>query len=257
MMPPRMTNNPASATRPPPDAAGATFCTTRWTEVLAARGSSPAARQALSELCAAYYEPVVSFLAWSGHDAVEAREVAHEFFAWLLAGDRLANVRRGEGRFRSYLLGAVKHFLCHRNARERRYKRGGGLEAFPLDTGTDTSPSLGLPDTRVPSPDLAFDREWAAALLNRALKALRREYEAEGKTAQFDQLKPWLAGEAGHGDQAELARGLGLESTAFKSAVHRLKRRFRHLVKQEITLTLSDPGGVEEEMRALFAALSR
>jgi RNA polymerase sigma-70 factor (ECF subfamily) len=206
-------------------------------------------------LCATYYEPVVSFLARTGHDATEARELAHEFFAYLLAGDSLANVRRGEGRFRSYLLGALKHFLSHRSASERRQKRGGGLEAVPLDASTETSSGLSLPDSQALSPDLAFDREWATALLNRALKALRSEYEAAGKAEQLDRLKPWLTGEAGHGDQAELARALGLESSALKSAVHRLKRRFRSLVKQEIALTLSDPEGVEEEMRALFAAL--
>jgi RNA polymerase sigma-70 factor (ECF subfamily) len=240
------------STQPP--AAAPVFCTTRWTQVLAARGPSEPARQALSELCAAYYEPVVAFLARTGRDADASRELAHEFFARVLEGDPLANVRR-EGRFRSYLLGALKHFLSHQRARERRLKRGGGAQPLSLDAGTDTTPGLDPADASLVSPDAAFDREWATTVLARALAELRRESDAEGKGAQFERLKPWLTGQAEQGDQAELARSLGWEISALKSTVHRLRRRFRHLVKQEVAATLAGPAGVEEEMRALFAAL--
>src|SRR5262245_8380098 len=115
----------------------APFCTTRWTQVLAARGRSPEAREALRELCSAYYESIVAFLA-RGEGETEAREIAHEFFGTLLNGDPLARLEREGGRFRSYLLGALKHFLSHRRAHHSRLKRGGGAEAVALTEGTDT-----------------------------------------------------------------------------------------------------------------------
>jgi RNA polymerase sigma-70 factor (ECF subfamily) len=237
-------------------AAPAPFCTTRWTQVLAARGRTPEAREALRELCDAYYEPIVAFLARSGHDSAAAREMAHEFFAVLLHGDPLARVEREGGHFRSYLLGALKHFLSHRRSREQTQKRGGGLEPVPLDEGTDTSPGLNLPDTTQPAPDAAFDRDWATTLLARALAALRHECENDGQLEHFERLKPWLTGEAAHGEQADTARALGIEPGGLKTAVHRLKQRFRQHVKNEVAATLNDPAAVDDEMRALFAALA-
>lgn len=249
-----MSSSPDSFT--PRVAAGppAPFCTTRWTQVLAARGRSPEAREALRELCTDYYEPIVAFLA-RGERETDAREVAHEFFGTLLNGDPLARVEREGGRFRSYLLGALKHFLSHRRAHGSRLKRGGGAEAMPLAEGTDTSPGLSLPDPVTLTPDAAFDRAWATTLLARALAALRGECEAEGQGTNLDRLKPWLTGDAAHGDQAEAARALGLEPGALKSEVHRLKQRFRQQVKNEVAATLHDSSMVEEEMRALFLAL--
>ncbi|MDR3402028.1 MAG: sigma-70 family RNA polymerase sigma factor [Chthoniobacter sp.] len=250
-----MSDTPDSPERrlaPPPSAP---FCTTHWTQVLAARGRSPEAREALRELCTAYYEPIVAFLARSERET-EARDVAHEFFGALLNGDPLARVEREGGRFRSYLLGALKHFLSHRRARDSRLKRGGGAEPVQLTEGTDTSPGLSLSDKVTLTPDAAFDHAWATTLLARALAALRAECEADGKGASFDLLKPWLTGEATHGDQAEAARALGLEPGRLKSEVHRLKHRFRQLVKNEVAATLNDPTVVDEEMRALFSALA-
>lgn len=245
----RPTNEPGRSA----DCGGA-FCTTQWTQVLAARGNSEPARAALADLCGAYYEPVIAFLRRTGHEQNAAREIAHDFFASLLQGDPLANVRR-EGHFRSYLLGALKHFLAHRRARELRAKRGGGVEPVSLDGGTDTTTAVVVPDTHAPAPDAAFDRAWATTVLSRALVGLRKECAAEGKEGQFEQLKPWLTGECERGDQAQLARSLGMDSAALKSAIHRLKQRYRQLVKTEVGSTLNDPGGVEQEMLALFTAL--
>ena len=247
--PPDSPEQRLAATPPAP------FCTTRWTQVLAARGRSPEAREALRELCTAYYESIVAFLA-RGEGETEAREIAHEFFGTLLNGDPLARLEREGGRFRSYLLGALKHFLSHRRAHNSRLKRGGGAEAVELTEGTDTSPGLSLPDKVTLPPDAAFDRAWATTLLARALAALRGECEAEGKGKSFELLKPWLIGEAAHGDQAEAARALGLEPGVLKSEVHRLKNRFRQSVKNEVAATLNDPTAVDEEMRALFLALA-
>jgi len=230
------------------------FHPTQWTRVLEAQGNSEPARQALSDLCAAYYEPIVAFLTRSGRNPADARDIAHAFFARLLEGDFLTHVRR-EGRFRSYLLGALKHFVSHLQAREQRIKRGGGVEMIPLDAGTDTTPAIELPAAGVQAPDAAFDKAWAMTVLDRALAALRAELVAEGKVEEFERLKPWLTGEVEHGAQAELARALGMDSNTLKSTVHRMKRRFRQCVKQEVASTLDNTADVDEEMRALFAAL--
>ena len=234
---------------------GSGFAHTRWTLVERTRGTSPEARTALSELCAAYYAPVVAFLHRSGREEDAAREQAHEFFAHLLERDALGGAERERGRFRSYLLGALKHFLAREHERAQRRKRGGGSVAVPLDAGTDTSLGLILAESHALPPDEFFDRQWALAVLDRALASLERECIAAGKADDFARLKPWLTGDAAHGDQAAAAGALGISEGALKVAVHRLRRRFREAVKAEIAQTLATPDAVEDEMRQLFAAL--
>ena len=251
-----MTTEPTSlTTSPPPQAAsGADFRTTRWTQVSRAKAESPEGRRALTELCDAYYEPVAAFLRCELRDADAARDLAHDFFANVLEGGTIARADQDRGRFRSYLLGAVKHFLSHHREAARRLKRGGGAENTSLnDTGAGVGRSL--EDVSVLSPDAAFDRQWALTVLARALEALRLECVAVGRGEFFEGVKPWLTGEAAHGDQAVLAASFGLNANALKVAVHRLKRRFREVLKAEVAGTLEDPGAVESEMRALFAAL--
>jgi len=236
---------------PPPEARGGDFRTTRWTQVSRAKADSPEGRRALTELCSDYYEPVAAFLRCQLRDAEAARELAHDFFAHLLAGGAIARAEPGRGRFRSYLLGAVKHFLLHYREARRRLKRGGGAENVSLD-----QPEAGsVPDAGVLTPDAAFDQQWALTVVTHALEALRRECAAEGRADFFEQVKPWLMGDAAHGDQVALAARCGMNANALKVAVHRLKRRFRQLLKAEVAGTLEDPGQVEAEMRALFAAL--
>ena len=232
-----------------------TFHTTRWTLVRHATGHSTEGRQALSDLCAAYYKPVVAFMRREGFEEDAARDLAHDFFRQLLEKPSLQGANRAEGRFRNYLLGAIKHFLAHERERGNRLKRGGGTIALPLDAGTDTSPGVVLADHNELSPDKFFDRQWALAVLERAFAALETEREAAGKDAEFARLKPWLTGDAVYGDQVEAARGLGLSEGALKVTVHRLRRRFRELLKAEIAQTLDSPEAVEEEMRHLFSAL--
>jgi len=232
-----------------------TFHTTRWTLVRHATGHSAEGRQALSDLCAAYYKPVVAFMRREGFEEDAARDLAHDFFRQLLEKPSLQGANRAEGRFRNYLLGAIKHFLAHERERGNRLKRGGGTIALPLDAGTDTSPGVVLADHNELSPDKFFDRQWALAVLERAFAALETEREAAGKDAEFARLKPWLTGDAVYGEQAEAARGLGLSEGALKVTVHRLRRRFRELLKAEIAQTLDMPEAVEEEMRHLFSAL--
>ncbi len=231
---------------------GDVFHTTRWTEVARAKGESAEGRRALAELCQVYYEPVETFLRCELRDADAARELAHDFFAEMLAGGTIANAEPGRGRFRSYLLGAVKHFLFHQRQSARRLKRGGGAEKISLDDAG--APALA--DGGALLPDAAFDRQWAVTVVGRALELLQSECAAEGREEFFNRVKPWLTGEAARGDQVALAVSCGLTATALKVAVHRLKRRFRQLLKAEVAGTLDDPSMVEEEMRALFAALS-
>ncbi len=245
---------PLSTTRVPVAAPGATFRTTRWTQVRQAKAESPEGRRALHELCEAYYEPVAAFLRSELRDPATARDLAHDFFANMLAGGAIAHAQAERGRFRSYLLGAVKHFLSHQRAAALRLKRGGGAEQISLND-TEAGEARTVADARVLSPDAAFDRQWALTVLARALEALRAECVAAGRGEFFEGVKPWLTGEAAHGDQTALAARCGMNANALKVAVHRLKRRFRELLKAEVAGTLEDPGAVEEEMRALFAAL--
>jgi len=245
---------PPTSNPPRPEAPGEEFRTTRWTQVSRAKAASPEGRRALAELCDAYYDPVAAFLRCELRDGDAAREAAHDFFAKILGGGGLARAEREHGRFRSYLLGAVKHFLSHQRESARRLKRGGGVENISLNE-TDSGESRAVADATVLSPDAAFDRQWALTVVARALESLRRECAAEGRSDFFEQVKPWLTGEAVHGDQTALAARCGLNANALKVAVHRLKRRFRLLLKAEVAGTLDNPALVEAEMRDLFAAL--
>ena len=239
---------------PPVSRPQATFLTTRWTQVRQAKSDSDDGRKALADLCDAYYEPVVAFLRCELRDADAAREMSHEFFAQLLAGGGITHAERENGRFRSYLLGAVKHFLAHQREAALRLKRGGGV--LPVSMDEDASTARAIPDARQISPDAAFDRQWALTMLSRALEAVRHEYTAEGRAEFFDQVKPWLTGEAAHGDQATLAAACGMTPAALKMAVQRLKQRFRDCVKEEIVGTLEGAAMVEVEMQVLFASLA-
>ena len=230
---------------------GEEFRTTRWTQVGRAKADSPEGRRALSELCDAYYEPVATFLRYDLRDADAARELAHDFFAHMLAGGAITRADQERGRFRSYLLGAVKHFLSHQREALSRLKRGGGVEKLSLNE----TEACSVPDAGVLSPDAAFDRQWALTVVAHALEALHAECVAEGRADFFELVKPWLIGDAARGDQMALAAGCGMNANALKVAVHRLKRRFRQLLKAEVAGTLDDPGLVEAEMQSLFAAL--
>lgn len=227
------------------------FHPTQWTLVLNARGDGAQAKAALSDLCAAYYGPVVAFLRRDGRNEDAAREMAHAFFESVLeSGVGYPDPQRG--RFRSYLLGALKHFLAKQRAASSAGKRGGGAEHVPLVEETDTLP--GLPAPGVLDDTLAFDREWALALISRALTALEAEHAA--KPALFAALKPWLDGGAAV-SQAETARSLGMSETAVKVAIYRLRVRFRELIRAEVASTVNDPGEVTEELRHLIAVASR
>jgi len=233
------------------------FAATRWTQVIQARGESPEARFALSELCDAYYTPVLAFLRRERGEEDAARELAQEFFRRLLAGAGVEGADPKRGKFRSFLLGAVKHFLADERDRLGREKRGEGVQPESLDYADGSSPGFCVADDRALSPDLLFDRQWALTVLDRSFTLLEAELTAEGKARLLDVLKPWLIGGADHGDQQAAAADLGLSATAIRVAVHRLRQRFRDAVRAELRQTLAAGASVEDELRSLFAALAR
>jgi DNA-directed RNA polymerase specialized sigma24 family protein len=228
----------------------ASFHPTRWTLVLRSRGQGEEAKAALSDLCAAYYEPVVAFLRRDGRNEDAARDMAHAFFESVLTGG-LGAPDPGRGRFRSYLLGALKHFLMKQRAAALAGKRGGGAEHVPLVDENDTAPGLPMPG--VSDDTLAFDREWAHALIARALDTLEKEHAH--KPDFFIALKPRLDG-AATTSQAETALTLGMSETALKVAIHRLRARFRELIRAEVATTVNDPTDVAEELRHLVAVVA-
>lgn len=216
-----------------------------------AKADSEDGRKALADLCDAYYEPVVAYLRSVFRDADAAREMSHAFFEEMLGGGTINTAERERGRFRSYLLGAVKHFVSCQRESARCLKRGGGIEGVPLD-----DEEVGeVPDARLPSPDADFDRQWAVTVLERSMEALRVECHAEGRGAFFECVRPILSGDAAYGDQGPLAETCGMKLDAFRVAVHRLKKRLRLCVKAEVAGTLDDPASVQAEMQTLFAAL--
>ncbi|HWX21437.1 MAG TPA: sigma-70 family RNA polymerase sigma factor [Candidatus Binatia bacterium] len=239
----------------PEGTAPSAFVTTQWTQVLEARGDSPEAKAALSDLCAAYYAPVFAFIRRNAAQEDSAKDLTQEFFTRLLARQGIATVDPQRGRFRSFLLGAVKHFLADMRDHAHRLKRGAGQLMETVEPGTDTSPGLQVADPNAPSPDREFDRKWALTLLDRALAALAREHEASGKADHFETLKPWLTGDTENISQADAAARLGLNEGAVKVAIHRLRRRFREVIKSEIGQTVSERAQVEAEMHYLLEAL--
>ena len=213
--------------------------------MLRASGKGAEAEAALADLCAAYYAPVVAFLRRDGCGEDVAREKAHAFFASVLASG-VGAPEREHGRFRSYLLGALKHFLSKQRDAALAEKRGGGAEHIVLTTDT----AAGLPLPAAPDDALVFDREWAFTVIARALVALEAE-----KPAHFPTLKPWLDGGAVC-SQAGAATALGMSETAVKVAIHRLRVRFRELIRAEVAATVHDPADAADELRHLIAIAS-
>jgi len=243
------------------NSSGHSFRTTRWTQVVAARGTSPAAKEALRELCAAYYAPVELFVRRYGGGNVDARDLTHEFFARVLEADgtSLGGADRTQGRFRTYLLGAVKHYLQDDRDRRRALKRGGGRAVQSLDAPRGEAGCDGPLEVADPEsfpPDAYFDRQWALAILEQALAVLRAEADAKNERARFEVLQRWLVTPQDGSTASAAARSLEMTEAAFKVAVHRLRKRFRKLVVERIAVTVDDPAEVDEELAYLLAAVT-
>ena len=226
----------------PPDR----FLTTQWTVVLSARGDHTQARQALSVLCQNYYAPIVSFLQRESRSQDAAQETAHGFFEWLLTQDRFGALDPTQARFRSYLLGALKHYLSHEREHARRLKRGGEAEHRSLEDIGEPIANLTLP------PDQEFDRQWALHVISAALDHLERSW---AHPIPFTALRPHITAEATHGNLATLAESHTIKESTLRSLLHRLRKAMRRQIRDQIAETLPTRALLDDEMQALFAAL--
>ncbi len=232
----------------------ARFATTRWSLVQAAqRDDESASRSALGQLCELYWSPIYSFICRRGSDLDRAQDLTQEFFARLLEHDGLTSADAAKGRFRSYLLGACQHFLANQHDFETAQKRGGGVTPCPLSSLNADSRS-GLEPADGDTPEQAFERRWALAMLEQTLTGLRAEYAEAGKEVIFERLKGSLTGDSG--SYASVAADLGLTEGAVKVAAHRLRQRYRERLRAAIADTVQSPDEVDDEIRALFAALA-
>jgi RNA polymerase sigma-70 factor (ECF subfamily) len=230
------------------------FEATRWSIVVAAGGADPAtARRALEHLCSAYWYPLYAFVRRQGHSPHDAQDLTQEFFARLLARNFLGDADPEKGRFRSFLLGAMKHFLSDEWDRARAQKRGVGQQLISLDAASAESRYQLEPADESPAEKI-YERRWALAVLDQVLGRLREEFARDGRQQLFDELKSALTG--GKVPYPEIAGRLGLKEGAARVAVHRLRSRYRDLVRAEIAETVASPAEVDGELQHLFAALS-
>jgi RNA polymerase sigma factor (sigma-70 family) len=232
----------------------AAFATTHWSIVLTAQGESAAAQEALEKLCRIYWWPLYGFVRRQGYSPEEAQDLTQSFFALLLERRDLDAVRREKGRLRSYLLASLKNFLAKAHRRTMALKRGEGRPLVPLKEllareRADVEPADTL------SADRIYERRWALTLLEQVLARLGEEYHVAGRAQLFEQLKQLLSDEPGRPTQAEIAQELSMSENAVKQAFHRLRQRYRLLLREEIAHTVAVPGDVEDELRHFIAVL--
>jgi RNA polymerase sigma-70 factor (ECF subfamily) len=230
------------------------FATTHWSLVLAAKGGTTSAHTALSRLCETYWYPLYAFVRRQGHGPHDAQDLTQEFFARLLDKDWLDSTDPARGRFRSFLLVAVKRFLANEWDKARAQKRGGGATIFSMDETSAESRYRHEPAETITAEQL-FDRRWALTLLDQVLARLRDEMASAKKLEQFEALKFCLTGENAAA-YSEIARLLATSEGAVKVAIHRLRERYRALIRAEIAQTVGSEEEVDDELRQLFAALS-
>lgn len=231
------------------------FQTTHWSVVLAAgQEDSPQRTEALEMLCRTCWYPLYAHIRQRGHKPEDAQDLTQEFLARLLDKNWLADVSPHKGRFRSFLLMALNRFLINEYDHHRAIKRGGGKALLSLDQEKAEGRFANEPFTNE-TPEQIFDRRWAWAVLDQALEQLRRETEAGARGRQFSVLQPYLSREAEPGEYAGIAEQLGLGVGAVGVAVHRLRHRYREVVREVISNTITDPGMVREELQHLFASL--
>lgn len=232
------------------------FVTTRWSLILQARrhGDAPA-RAALEELCEAYWLPVYAFMRRQSKDVHEAQDLTQGFFASLLSHDALDEVHPARGRFRSFLLAAAKHFVCNDWDRNSAAMRGGRvvLQSLDYDLGEQ---QLSRELAREQSPEAIFERRWALAILDRVLDRLRQEFELGGRLTLFESLSAHLSGVAAEESLSQVAQRLQMSPEAVRVALHRLRKRYRHILRDEIAQTTDSTEDVDDEIRQLFRALT-
>lgn len=231
------------------------FATTQWTQVLhAGRSDSTSAREALGQLCQIYWYPLYAYARRRGNSPADAEDLTQGFFARLLELNSLAAVRREKGKFRSFLLASLNHYLSDEWDRARAQKRGHGrvisLDANLAEERFSHEPADAL------TPEKLFEKKWAMTLLESVVQKLRGEHESAGKGALFTALKFSIAGDPGAESYAELASQLGMSETTLRVTIHRLRQRYRQLLRDEIARTVASEAEVDGEIRHLFAALA-
>lgn len=230
----------------------AQFDTTNWSVVLkAASGDTAGCRQALSDLCETYWYPVYALIRRSGASPADAQDLTQEYFARFLEKRFLDDVRPERGRFRSFLLVSVRHFLHNERDRERALKRGGGARLLPLHGAEGEVRYEREPVDKV-TPEVLFERAWVRAVLDRTLARLETEADGSLRSERFALLRAFLTGGGPEATYAELAREWDVTESAVRVAVHRLRRRFGTLLREEVARTVEDPAEVEEEIRYLL-----
>jgi len=254
------TSNPATSpeTASPENSASRqpAFVTTHWSVVLTAgRTDTTRAGVALEKLCQTYWYPLYAYVRRRGHSPEDAQDSTQAFFARLLEHNWVGQADRQKGRFRSFLLSAMNHFLADEWDKARAQKRGGGLTPVPLPFDVAETRYRQEPADNV-TPEHSYERRWALTLLDTVLRRLQSEYEKEGRVELFAVLHPCLVGDRSSQPYAELAPKLGVSEGAVKSAVHRLRQRYRQLLRDEIAQTVADADEVDEELRHLFAVLA-
>lgn len=231
------------------------FATTRWSVVVSAgHESSPDSQQALAILCELYWIPLYGYVRRRVGSVAEANDVTQAFFAELLEKNFVGDADPRRGKFRAFLLTSLKHFLSKRWASQKALKRGGGQTLISLDFGFADS-QIRIEPTSGLTPEQIYDRDWAFALLQRILHRLKEEFTAVGKSQQYDLLKPFLVGDHGGLTWADVAVRLNMSEAAAKMAGSRMRRRYRELLRQEISETVASPDEVDDEIRNLFATL--
>jgi RNA polymerase sigma-70 factor (ECF subfamily) len=231
------------------------FVTTHWSVVLSARNSaSPQSTASLEKLCVTYWYPLYAFARWRGYGPQDAEDLTQEFFLRLLQKNYLDSVERERGRFRIFLLVAFKRFLANEWDRGQTLKRGGGSSPIPIDTALAERLYRNEPPPALPAEAL-YERRWAVSMIQQAMARLRAEFEAGGKADEFERLKGFLAVGTASVPLAETASKLGRSEGTLRVEVHRLRKRFRQLFREEVSQTVAAEEDVEEEIRCLLAAL--
>jgi len=232
------------------------FVTTHWSVVLSARKpDSPQSAAALETLCRTYWYPLYAYVRRQGHSPPDAQDLTQEFFARLLQKDYLKAAAREKGRFRTFLIVALKRFLANEWDRVRAQKRGGGQPCLSLDTEL-AEQRYRVEPIEGATADRVFERRWALTLLDRTMARLREESAATGKATEFDRLKACLTAERGEIAYAGIAAALAVSEGAARVAVHRLRKRFREVFREEIAHTLSSSEDIEDEVRYLIGVLA-
>lgn len=242
---------------PPEDATRARFAATSWTNVLAAQQSGSAeAAAALEKLCAAYWYPLYAYLRRKGSDPHEAQDLTQEFFYRLIKQNYLGAVDRSRGKFRSFLLAALNHFVSNQREHDHAAKRGGGHALLSLDDEAAEHRFLSEPVSKL-SPEKIFERNWFLTLFDRALAQLREEAVASGRAEAFDALKQFLIEGPGEGDYAAAAATVNMTRNAVAVLIHRWRDRYKALLRAEIFRTVADPAEIEDELHRFFAVLEK